>query len=157
MARTPSRLSEQDRRLWKSWSSVNALVPVALQRELQDAAGLSLPDFTVLDQLVAVPEHRLRVSDLARMLGWQRTRLSHHVTRMADRDLVSRQDCADDGRGAFVTVTAGGRSAHDRAAPAHAAALHAHLFDALTKAEQRTLAALSEKVRQHCERACERP
>ena len=49
----------------------------------QADAGLSLPDFDVLVQLTEADDGRLRVSELARALGWERSRLSHHVARMA--------------------------------------------------------------------------
>src|SRR5688572_2840237 len=104
-------LTEEEQQLWRAWLALGSALPAALHRELQADAGLSLPDFDVLVQLSESADGRLRVSDLARALGWERSRLSHHVGRMERRGLVTREECVDDGRGAFVVLTSGGRAA----------------------------------------------
>lgn len=54
-----------------------------------------------------------------RTLGWEKSRLSHQLTRMVKRGLVERTECADDRRGAYVAVTGAGREAITTAAPRH--------------------------------------
>ncbi len=139
-------LTEPQQRVWRRWLATNALLPVALHRELQADAGLSLPDFEVLVKLSESPEARVRVSDLARELTWERSRLSHHVTRMERRSLVEREECRDDGRGAFVALTAEGRAAIEGAAPAHASTVRALVFDQLTAEEVEVLGSALSKV-----------
>src|SRR5512139_1414531 len=102
-------LTEAEQRVWRRWLAMNAELPAVLHRELQADSGLSLPDFEVLVQLTDTPEGRVRVSDLASALMWERSRLSHHIKRMEGRGLIVRQECAEDGRGAFVGVTPVGR------------------------------------------------
>jgi DNA-binding MarR family transcriptional regulator len=133
-------------RLWRRWLRLNALLPAALHRELQADADLSLPDFDVLVQLTDSAEERVRVSDLARGLHWERSRVSHHVTRMERRGLVAREECRDDGRGAFVVLTPEGRAAIEQAAPAHVATVRQLVFDALTPHEAEVMAGVVEKV-----------
>ena len=89
----------------------------------------------MLVQLTDVDEGRVRVSGLAAALGWERSRLSHHVTRMERRGLVAREECDDDGRGAFVVLTPAGRAAIERAAPGHVRTVRSLVFDALAPAE----------------------
>ena len=93
-----------------------------LQREMQGDAGLSMPDFEVLVHLTDSPEGRVRVSDLARLLEWERSRVSHHVTRMERRGLVRAQECA---RTAVVPLSNHpGGTRRDRAGrPGHVAAV----------------------------------
>lgn len=67
----------------------------------------------VLVQLTDVPEGRQRFLDLTQALEWEKSRMSHHVGRMAKRGLVTRQECPEDGRGAFVVITDEGRAATD--------------------------------------------
>src|SRR4051794_34218843 len=98
-------LSAQEEHMWRRWLKLNAELSATLQRELQDDAGLSMPDFDVLVHLTDSPEGRIRVTDLARLLHWERSRLSHHVTRMQRRGLVERTECVEDGRGAFIAIT----------------------------------------------------
>ena len=83
-------LSPEEQRLWRRWLRLNAELNATLHREMQDDSGLSSPDFEVLVNLTDSPEGRVRVSDLACQMLWERSRLSHHVTRMERRGLVRR-------------------------------------------------------------------
>jgi DNA-binding MarR family transcriptional regulator len=139
-------LPAEAQQLWRRWLRLNALLPGVLHRELQADAGLSLPDFDVLVQLTDSPEGRVRVSDLARGLHWERSRVSHHVTRMERRGLVRREECRDDGRGAWVVLTEQGRAVIEQAAPAHVATVRRLVFDALTPQEAQVMAEVIEKV-----------
>jgi DNA-binding MarR family transcriptional regulator len=139
-------LSADEQLLWRRWLRLNALLPGVLHRELQADAGLSLPDFEVLVKLTETAEERVRVSDLARELNWERSRVSHHVTRMERRGLVERSECHDDGRGAWVILTKQGRSAIERAAPGHAATVRRLVFDDLSPQELRVMTRVIDKV-----------
>jgi DNA-binding MarR family transcriptional regulator len=139
-------LPAEAQQLWRRWLRLNALLPGVLHRELQADAGLSLPDFDVLVQLTDSPEGRVRVSDLARGLHWERSRVSHHITRMERRGLVRREECRDDGRGAWVVLTEQGRAVIEQAAPAHVATVRRLVFDALTPQEAQVMAEVIEKV-----------
>ncbi len=124
-------LSDDQQKVWRTWVALSAQLPAYLGRELQADAGLSLPDFDVLVQLTDAVEGRVRVLDLARDLAWERSRLSHHVSRMEVRGLVRREECLDDGRGAFVVLTDSGRAAIVKAAPHHVRAVRGVVFDGL--------------------------
>jgi len=128
-------LSEQQQAFWRGWLAMSAALPAALNRQLQQDSGLSLPDFDVLVQLTDTPDERVRILALSDALGWERSRLSHHLTRMEGRGLVAREECADDGRGAFVVLTASGRDAIARAAPGHVRTVREVVFDSLTDEE----------------------
>jgi DNA-binding MarR family transcriptional regulator len=141
-----SWLTEQQQRAWRRWLAVNAQLPAALHRELQADAGLSLPDFEVLVQLTESPEARIRVTDLARALSWEKSRASHHLTRMERRGLVKREECRDDGRGAFVALTPEGRTAIEKAAPSHVQTVRSLVFDQLTEQEVDVLDSALSKV-----------
>lgn len=139
-------LPAEAQQLWRRWLRLNALLPGVLHRELQADAGLSLPDFDVLVQLTDRPDARVRVSDLARGLHWERSRVSHHVTRMERRGLVRREECRDDGRGAWVVLTEQGRAVIEQAAPAHVATVRRLVFDALSPQEAEVMGEVIEKI-----------
>ena len=124
-------LSAQEEHLWRGWNRLNTELLARLQRQMQADAGLSGSDYEVLVHLTDSPEGRVRVSDLATLLQWERSRVSHHLTRMERRGLVERSECAEDGRGAFIGVTAAGRAAIEQAAPGHVAAVRRLVFDVL--------------------------
>jgi DNA-binding MarR family transcriptional regulator len=132
-------LSEDEERVWRGWLRLNAELTAALQRELQAESGLSMSDYEVLVDLTDDPDGRIRVTELAGLLQWERSRVSHHVTRMERRGLVQREECADDGRGAYVAITPAGRTAIEQAAPGHARAVRRLVFDALRADEVRSL------------------
>lgn len=107
----------------------------ALGRELSQNCGLSLPDFQVLVRLSETPLAQIRIVELADDMQWERSRLSHHLTRMENRGLIERRDCPQDRRGAFAELTEQGRSALERAAPGHARLVRSLLFDDLRAAD----------------------
>lgn len=139
-------LSDTEQTTWRRWLALNAQLPALLHRELQRDSDLSLPDFDVLVQLTDDDRGRVRIAQLAEALQWERSRLSHHVTRMARRGLVEKEDCLDDGRGSFVVLTAAGRAAIEHAAPAHVRTVRRAFFDALTVDEVEQLGDLTEKI-----------
>jgi DNA-binding MarR family transcriptional regulator len=68
---------------------------------------------------------------------------------MEKRGLVAREDCASDGRGAFVVLTDAGRRALEEAAPNHVASVRAHFIDLLTADQIDTLEAIAQTVVDH--------
>ncbi len=131
MTETARWLDDRESHLWRTWMKVEAQLGATLQRDLQAGSGLSMSDFAVLVHLTDDPQGQLRASDLATLLHWDRSRLSHHVKRMAGRGFVERRDCTEDGRGSFVAVTAEGRTAIEQAAPGHVASVRRLVFDVL--------------------------
>ena len=132
--------------MWRRWLTLNARLSATLHKELQDDAGLSMPDFEVLVHLTDTPEGRVRITDLAGLLHWERSRVSNHVTRMERRRLVQRVECAEDGRGAFVVITSQGRAAIEQAAPGHVKTVRRLVFDALTPEEVDAFATIIDKA-----------
>jgi DNA-binding MarR family transcriptional regulator len=139
-------LTAQEQRVWRRWLTLNARLAATLHRELQDDAGLSMQDFAVLVHLTDRPEGRIRVTDLARLMQWERSRVSHHVTRMERRRLVQRVECPEDGRGAFIVLTPQGRSAIEQAAPGHVTAVRRLFFDALSPEDLDAFTTIVERV-----------
>ena len=79
-------------------------------------------------------------------LGWEKSRASHHVSRMASRGLVDKQRCDEDRRGAFVAITPAGRTAIEEAAPGHVRAVRELFVDLLTPAQLDALSAIADRV-----------
>ncbi|HET7477065.1 MAG TPA: MarR family winged helix-turn-helix transcriptional regulator [Dermatophilaceae bacterium] len=139
-------LADEHQRVWRRWLTMNAQLSAALHRQLQSDSGLSMQDFAVLVHLSDAAEGRVRISTLAEALQWERSRLSHHIKRMEARGLIERQECPDDGRGAFVGLTATGRAAIVRAAPSHARTVRDLVFADLSKQELAVLETFTDGV-----------
>lgn len=146
-------LTAEEQHLWRGWLKLHAQLDATLQRDMQEDAGLSSSDFEVLVNLTDTPEGRVRVTYLATQLLWERSRVSHHVTRMERRGLVRRVECAEDGRGAWVQITAAGRTAIEKAAPGHVEAVRRLVFDALSAEEVDTLSRLVDKLQAQLDHA----
>ncbi|MER7415406.1 MarR family transcriptional regulator [Micromonospora peucetia] len=142
-------LDQREQNAWRGYRRMRRLLDLELARELMRDAGLSEPDYDVLSDLSETPDQRLRLSELADRMLWSRSRLSHHLTRMQQRGLVVREECAADGRGAVVALTVEGRRAVEAAAPGHVAAVRRHLIDLLTPDEIAALDALTHRVVDH--------
>ena len=125
---------------------MHARLTARLHRQLHVESGLSLADFDVLVQLTDRPDARARVLELADALQWEKSRLSHHLARMQRRGLVTREECPDDRRGAFIVLTADGRTAIEHAAPRHVATVRDLVFDQLTPDQVAALAGIAERI-----------
>src|ERR1700759_3240693 len=115
---TGTWLSDDEQRAWRTYLRMSSLLPAALNRELQQDSGLTLPEYEVLVQLSETPQHRLRPFQICEARNWEQSRLSHQLTRMERRGLVTRQECEADGRGAFIELSSAGAEAISAAAPA---------------------------------------
>lgn len=142
----PQWLREDEQRVWRRWLTMTTELDAALNRELQQDSGLSLQDFGVLVYLTDAADGRLRMTELAGVLQWERSRVSHHVKRMEGRGLLERAQCPEDRRGSFVVLTPKGRAAIEQAAPGHVRAVRDLVFDALTPGEMAALGSIATKV-----------
>ena len=84
-----------------------------------------------------------RQNALAAALGWDRTRLSHLLTRMANRDYVDRDKVPN---GVRVALRPEGRRVVDATLPALDAATRQHLVDRLGTDGARTLRTLVDRL-----------
>ena len=140
---------EDELATWRAWLRLNAELPGALNRQLQSATDLTLQDYDVLVQLAEAPGRRLRISALARAVHWERSRLSHHVTRMEARGLVAREACDDDGRGNLVCLTRAGGAALREAAPGHVRTVRRLFFDGLDDDDRVALGRITDRMLAH--------
>jgi DNA-binding MarR family transcriptional regulator len=143
----PRWLDAREQRAWRGYLAMQAQLQATLHRRLQADAGLSLADFDVLVALSDRADEPVRAGELAGLLQWEKSRLSHHLARMERRGLVAREDCPDDARGAFVVLTDAGRRAQEAAAPAHVAAVRELVFDGLAPEQVDALISVSDEVR----------
>ena len=125
-------LSEREERAWRALQFMQMRLEGELARQLATTSGLSYPDYVVLVALTDRPDGRMRLFELAGVLGWEKSRLSHHVGRMVTRGLVKKEKCSDDRRGAYVVVTKRGRTEIEAAAPGHVATVRRLFVDRLT-------------------------
>ncbi|MEO6885676.1 MAG: MarR family winged helix-turn-helix transcriptional regulator [Jatrophihabitantaceae bacterium] len=153
----PNWLSEDEQRAWGAYRRMVLRVDAAIARDLTRDTGLSIPDYQVLAELSAAPDHQRRLSDLANGMQWSASRLSHHVSRMEQRGLVARVGCDEDARGAFVVLSEQGFDALKAAAPDHVVSVRHHLIDRLTPGQLAALSEIGQIVIAHFGESCPSP
>src|SRR4051812_3774887 len=142
----PRWLDEREARAWRQFVFMMNRLRSYMASELQRETGLSDSDYEVLVNLSEAPHDRLRPSELSSAIRWEKSRLSHHLTRMEQRGLVKRAPCQTDSRGAFVGLPAAGRRVLEKAPPRHVEQVRRVVIDALTPAQLDALAEISEVV-----------
>jgi DNA-binding MarR family transcriptional regulator len=142
----PSWLTDREMAAWIGYRRMRPLLDLRLYRDLVRQSGLSEADYDVLSNLSEAEGQRMRLTDLATHMSWTKSRLSHHISRMQDRGLVTREECAEDGRGSMLVLTPLGRETIVAAAPHHVASVREHFIDVLTPEEIDVLAAFTQRV-----------
>ena len=144
-----SEVSEIDATEWQLWhdfATMHRDLMRELDRRLQRDAGISQGDYGVMLTLFQAPDRRLRPGELGEAIAWEKSRLSHQLTRMVARGLVERVECDTDGRGSWVVLTREGRRSLLGAMRDHASAIRSLFLDVLGPDEKRMIAAVAARV-----------
>jgi DNA-binding MarR family transcriptional regulator len=152
----PRWLDETEMRAWVGLLRMSWLIEIGIGRDLTEA-GLSFADYHVLASLSEARGHQMRITDLAARISWSKSRLSHQLSRMEARGLVSRSTCPTDARGALALLTPAGLEAIQNAAPGHVESIRRHLLQPLSPEQVGALADIAEAVLSGCagkEAAC---
>lgn len=134
-------LSPQELRVWHAFQLMNEDVLARVGRDIAQATGLSGPEFGVLSRLAGIGCGEMGQQALARVLGWDKSRLSHQLTRMEKRALVERRP--DGGKSVLVTLTQAGREKLDSARPIHAQSVRKNLLQRISPEQTATLVRIS--------------
>jgi DNA-binding MarR family transcriptional regulator len=137
----PRPLSPQELRIWHAFMFMGEDVLGRVGRDIAQATGLSGSEFGVLSRLAAIGKGEMRQQALARVMSWDKSRLSHQLTRMQERALIERRPA--DGKTVLVTLTAHGREKLAAARPIHAESVRRNLLSRLTSEQIATIVRVS--------------
>jgi DNA-binding MarR family transcriptional regulator len=112
-------LDEDQQRAWLAYIRLQLRLAYEMNRQLLADSGMSLPDYDVLTALSVADGGRMPITVLAAQIGWERSRVSHHVRRMSARGLVTCGLSDADRRVTEVALTDQGWQAQVEAAPGH--------------------------------------
>jgi DNA-binding MarR family transcriptional regulator len=141
---TPAELAA-----WREYVETAEAIRQALASGLQSTCGVSPGDYGVLLALSEADEHRLRSSVLAEKIGWERSRLSHHLGRMETRGLIRRHRSGNDSRGAEVELTDEGARTFRSSSTSHLRLVHRLFVEALTPEELEAAHGVATSLRRH--------
>ena len=125
-------LTPEEQRAWRAYIAATHLLEDAIDRQLQQDAGMPHLYYSILANLSEAPEGRLRMTDLAEKSKITRSRLTYAVTRLEKDGLIRREDCQWDKRSSFAILTDEGMAVLERSAPGHVETVRSLLFDQLT-------------------------
>lgn len=146
-----------DLRVWRDFVEMGDRLRSELAARLQAQSGLSTGDYTVLLALSEAQGRRLRSSDLADHVRWERSRLSHHLGRMEARGLIARERCLTDSRGAEIVLTEHGASQFRRASAPHLKAVQELFVEALDADLLGRVDEVTRALREHLDRRDRQP
>lgn len=116
-----------------------------IAQEITRATGLSGADFGVLMHLDEAPDGHRRQRDLQSFLEWDKTRLSHQLTRMASRGLIERE--STDANLVVIRMTQEGRRLLAAARPLHIEGVRKGFLDHLSQDDIAALQTIAQKLR----------
>lgn len=141
-----SEVSQADWDVWRGFMMMRRQLERTLEKQLQSDASLSMPDYEILLTLFNSKDKQLRARDLGEIIAWEKSRISHQVSRMEQRGLVKRVECGDDARGVWVTLTSEGSRSVLGAMRDHTRTIREYFFDVLSADELATLKGITANV-----------
>lgn len=136
-------------RIWRDFIESAEILRARMDRRLAAESALSMGDYRVLLALTEATGHTLRSFELAEMVEWERSRLSHHIGRMEKRGLVTRTSATDGSRGVHVSITPAGQHAFRAASSKHLHAVKELFIDALTPEQLQHTGDIAQAIRAH--------
>lgn len=124
-------LTPDEQRAWRAYIAASLLLEDALDRQLQQEAGMPHLYYSVLANLSEAPDRRMRMTDLAEYLKITRSRLTYVVARLEKDGTVRREGCKSDKRGSVAVLTDEGMALLERTAPGHVEMVRRAVFDHL--------------------------
>jgi DNA-binding MarR family transcriptional regulator len=105
-AKAPSgTLSSAEGGAWGGFLRAHATVVRKLDAELKVAHGLPLSSYEVLLHLSWAPGHRMRMGELAESVLLTLGGVTRLISRLDSEELVRREPCPEDRRGAYAILT----------------------------------------------------
>jgi len=129
---------------WLNFRFIGEETSLRVSRELAQLTGITGGQFGILNNL-SRQGGELRQQRLADLMRWDRTRLSHQVTRMAQRNLVQRIKRSSEGT--IVQIRRLGERELERIRPVLSDAVRKHYFARLTREQLRYVDELAKMLR----------
>jgi DNA-binding MarR family transcriptional regulator len=146
-------LSEGEVRAWRGLLRAHACLAKRLDATLEQAHGLPMTSYEVLQHLQDASGGRMRMCDLAEQAQLSRSGLTRLVDRLEREELLERCSCEHDARGSYACLTDGGRERLEAARGTHLAVVREHFFSRFSEDELSTLADMWERIAP-CNSAC---
>ena len=121
-------LSVGELRAWRGLLRAHACLAKRLDAALDNAHGLPMSSYEVLQHLEDSSGGRMRMYDLAEQAQLSRSGLTRLVDRLEREELLERCSCEHDARGSYACLTDTGRERLQEARGTHLAVVRDHFL-----------------------------
>ena len=142
-------MKELDSKAWRAFHKIGTSLLPHLGRQITNHSGISGAEYVVLVALSESSLPNMNLNRLARVLGWEISRMSHQVSRMEEAGLIKKSRNADDSRCFDVSITAKGRKIAEAAIPLQSKEINHCFSQVLTQAQMKSLIEISEAISNH--------
>lgn len=139
-------LNDDEQATWRALLLCYQLLDDALDRQLQHDSGMAHSHYAILAALSEAPHAAMRMHELASMLRFSPSRMTHAVASLERKGWATRTRCPEDGRGQHAVLTDQGRLVLEQAAPGHITEVRSRVFDRLTPTQQRQLRSICNTI-----------
>ncbi|MEV8372644.1 MarR family transcriptional regulator [Kribbella sp. NPDC056861] len=128
-------LDDRENRAWRNVAMMLHLVETMLEQQVQRDAGVSHAHYKILVLLSESPDRTVQLKELAQVLQFSISRVSHAVTRLESLGLVVRSPVPQVGKAFQATLTKAGLDLLRRVSPIQAEVIQRLVFGPLTDAQ----------------------
>ena len=139
-------LTDEEQATWRAFNLASRLVDGALDRQLLRDADMGHAHYAVLVTLSEAADCEARMGDLADLLQYSPSRLSHAVRKLEANGWIERKQCPNDGRGQIAVLTDSGRHTIEQAAPGHVNEVRRVVLSSLTVTQHEQLTNICETL-----------
>jgi DNA-binding MarR family transcriptional regulator len=145
----------RDERLlpWRAFLVAHARITRRLDEELRAEHDLSLGEYDALLALAQASDRRLRMNTLADRVVLSKSGVTRLIDRLVADELVVRDQCLTDARGAEAVLTDKGLERLRRASRTHLRGIERHFFDVVDAADLSAIRRAMVAVAEDAERA----
>jgi len=141
---TPPTITPDEWAAWRGFRRMAEITSGRIVHDITHSTGLSSADFVVLMELSKAKDRCRRQRELLDYLEWDKTRLSHQLTRMAGRGLIERDTDSDNV--VVIRMTAEGRTQLGAARPVHVVSVRRNFLDHLSADDLAALQQITDKL-----------
>jgi DNA-binding MarR family transcriptional regulator len=135
----------------------HARVTQQLDAQMHAKHGLSLSAYEVLMFLADAPEHRMRMSEIAKAVLLSRSGCTRLVDRLIDQGYLTRHADTTDGRGLYAQLTHTGLKKVNAARSTHHQGIRQFFLEHLTTTDQIALGDIWTRLQRHSNRSATAP
>lgn len=145
-------LDPDEQQTWRAFLSAVQVLHEQLDQQLKRDSRISHTEYLILAMVSETPDGTLTMSQLAKLLWFSASRLSHVAAKLEARGWIRREKLPTDARTNLVSLTDAGYAVLVDAAPGHVSQVRTMVFDPLDDEQRAHLREISESILRASER-----